>query len=127
MQKEETQTIHQVMSALLETNLKVAQQEHDLKTLNAHACTVIYQTIFETVVKIVTEVKLELSNEGVNYIAQQYYDGTLINNQYELDPNIFDKRAKLEEIETTELLKVAAFLRGTDFLVPVVKEIKRRQ
>ena len=69
---------------------------------------------------------VELSNEGMNYLAQQYYDGILINGTQELDPNIFDKRAKLEAMETKEIALLAVMLNGTDFAIPLIQEVKRR-
>lgn len=121
-----TRTFHEIFSTVLEENLKLTQETHSLTTLNVYACTKIYQTIFSTVVGVLQQSQLGLSNESANYIAQQYYDGTLINGRYELDPNIFDKRAKLENIPTDELVKITALLRGTDFVKPVIEEIKKR-
>jgi hypothetical protein len=62
----------------------------------------------------------------MNYLAQQYYDSIKINNKHELDPNIFTQRAKLENIKTKEVALLAVMMRGTDFIIPLVQEIKRR-
>ena len=62
-----------------------------------------------------------------NYIAQQYYDGILINDTHELNPNIFTPRAALENIPTKELAFMAVALAGTDFRIPILEAIKKRQ
>jgi len=62
----------------------------------------------------------------MNYLAQQYYDGILINNTHELDPNIFSERARLDNITTKEIALMAMMLNGTDFAVPLIMEVKKR-
>jgi hypothetical protein len=71
-------------------------------------------------------VKALIDNEAANYIAQAYYDGILIQGKHVLDPTIFDKRAKLENIPTKELVVMAVMLESTDFKLPIVEEIKKR-
>ena len=63
----------------------------------------------------------------MNYLSQQYYDGVLINGHQELDPDIFTQRAKLDGISTEELTLLAVMLNGTDFAVPLIEEVKKRQ
>lgn len=126
MKKMINQTFHETFSTLLESNLELTRKTHDLSKINTYSCLKIYETIFNTLTNILQEAGVKISNDAANYVAQQYYDGTLINARYELDPEIFTKRAKLEEISTPDLIKVAAILRGTDFLAPVVLAIKNR-
>jgi len=119
------QELHQTITTLLGSKLQhlvTAEQ-----SLNLVACVEIYTTIFETVVELLTTADIHVSNEAVNYLAQQYYDGILINGTQELDPEIFTQRAKLDEIETKELVILAVLLNGTDFALPILHEVKRRQ
>ena len=94
--------------------------------LNLVACTDIYTTIFETLVEVVENAKIPIDNEAMNYLAQAYYDGVLINGRQELDPEIFSQRASLENIETRQLALLAVILFGTDFAKPIIAEVKRR-
>ena len=122
---------NEVMSALLADRLRYfsdAQKKLDLPT-----CVEMYQVIFNTLVDVINTTKTKtsgfnLTNESVNYIAQLYYDGIVINEKtsQRLDPNIFSQRAKLENIETKELTLLAMLLNHTEFVVPIITEIKRR-
>lgn len=121
--------IHRTVSKLLETKLRpiIAPPEGEPKRdLNLVTCIEIYTTIFETLVEVVQEGGLPVTNEGMNFLAQQYYDGVLINGTQELDPEIFTQRAKVENIETKELALLAVILSGTDFALPILAEIKKR-
>lgn len=113
---------HETVSKILTEKLKPMLQEK----VNLATCLSIYNTIFETFADIIKEAQLPLSNESVNYIAQQYYDGVVINQNEFLDPHIFTQRATLHNIETKELVLLSAMLFGTDFALPVLHEIKRR-
>jgi len=115
--------IHAAVAKLLEQNLKKFGDGRDLNLLE---CTKIYQVIFESFVDVFKASNVQISNESMNYVAQQYYDGTLINGKHELDPEIFDKRAKLENIETKEIALLVTMLRGTDFALPLLHEIRQR-
>ncbi len=115
---------NEAISRLLEAKLKPFVTEQ--RDLNLLTCTEIYTTIFEALVEVITQSEAPVSNEAVNYLAQQYYDGILINGTQELDPNIFTQRAKLENIETRELALLAVMLWGTDFAKPVLAQIKQR-
>lgn len=77
-------------------------------------------------VEIVQTSGLKLTNEACNYITQQYYEGIVINNDQRLDPEIFTQKAKLENIETKELTFMSMLLEETDFLYPIIQEIKKR-
>lgn len=115
---------NEAISRLLEAKLKPFVTEQ--RDLNLLTCTEIYITIFEVLGEVITQSEAPVSNEAVNYLAQQYYDGILINGNQELDPNIFTQRAKLENIETRELALLAVMLWGTDFAKPVLAQIKQR-
>lgn len=117
-------SFHEAISRMLEAKLKnVIASE---KQLNLLTCTKIYSEIFDTLVECFTAANVNVGNETMNYVAQQYYDGILVNDNQELDPNIFTERAKLSNIETKELALLAVMLRGTDFAFPVLEEIKKR-
>jgi len=120
------QEFHKAIAQLLGAKLKPLISVDDPKSLNLVACVEIYTTIFETLVEVITEADLAITNEGMNYLAQQYYSGVLINGQHELDPDIFTQVAKLSEISTEELTLIAVMLNGTDFAVPVIEEVRRR-
>ena len=108
---------------------KLQKYQDGNTSLNLVTCTQIYQDIFDTLVETLTEAKIELTNESMNYLAQQYYDAVSIKsngNMYELDPNIFNQRAKLENIATRELTLIAVMMNGSDFAVPLIHEVKRR-
>jgi hypothetical protein len=94
--------------------------------LDYSTCTNIYVDIFNAFTEILSQVNTGLSNESVNYIAQQYYDSVRINGHQELDPKIFEKRAYLYTIPTNELGLLAVMLRDTDFVYPIIQELKKR-
>ena len=118
------QELHQTIAKLLQSKLEPLIT--DGRELNLLTCVEFYTTIFETLVEVVEAAELPISNEGMNYLAQQYYDGIKINNTQELDPEIFTQRAVVENIETKELALLAVILNGTDFAMPIIAEIKKR-
>lgn len=95
-------------------------------TLDLVTCVEIYTMIFETLTELFDASNVGLSNEAMNYVAQQYYDGVLINDNQELNPNIFTQRAQLESIETKELAMLAVMVSGTEFAIPIIQAIKKR-
>lgn len=113
---------NEVITRLLGERLK----QYNEKKLDLVVCINIYQTIFNSLVEVFETAGTGLTNEAMNYLAQQYYDSVLVNGREELNPNIFIQRAKLENIETKELALLAVMLNGTDFAIPVIQEIKRR-
>lgn len=115
---------HQAFSKLLGQNLK--KYTIDNRPLDKQACVGIYQTIYETIISILENAEITITNEAVNFVAQCYYDGILINNTHELDPNIFDKRAKLENIHNKDLVTMLALLDGTDFKLQIIQTLKQR-
>jgi hypothetical protein len=116
--------IAKLLDARLASLVKVNPSEQ--LALNLVACTDIYTTVFETLVEVIEEAQIPIDNEAMNYLAQSYYDGVLINGRQELDPDIFSQRAKLENIETKQLALLAVILFGTDFVKPIIEEVKRR-
>ena len=115
---------HKAVSALLTERMRpIASGNH---SLNASACIEIYTLIFDTLVELIAESETPLTNEAVNYLAQQYYDAVRVNGNQELDPNVFTQRAKVENISTKELVLLALMLSGTDFSMPVIAEVKKR-
>lgn len=128
MSKLKPQQFHKIISSLLGARLKpmLPQDDGTKQDLNLVACVEIYSKIFETMVEVVTEADIGITNEGMNYLAQQYYDGVLINGRQELDPEIFTQRAKPENMETEELTLLAVLLNGTDFALPILEEVKKR-
>lgn len=121
-QSEEMRDFHMIFSSIL------AERVQDLmaKPLNDATCLQFYTIIFDELVEILQTAGIKLCNEGANYIAQQYYDGILINQTQELNPNIFNKRASLDNIPTKELVLMAMMLKTTDFVWPVIEAIKKR-
>ena len=115
---------NETISRLLSAKLQPFVAEK--RDLNLVTCIEIYTTIFDALVEVITGAEAPVTNEAVNYLAQQYYDGVLINDNQELDPDIFTQRAKLENIATRELALLAVMLFGTDFALPVLAEIKKR-
>lgn len=113
---------NETITMLLGNRLK----QYNEKSLDLVTCVQIYQTIFESLVEVFEMAETGLTNEAMNYLAQQYYDSVLINGREELNPNIFTQRAKMEAISTKELALLAVMLNGTDFAVPLIQEVKRR-
>ncbi len=90
------------------------------------ACTSMYQDIFFTLSEVIKEAQIPLSNESVNFLSQMYYDSVTINNNQELDPNIFTQRASLNNISTKEIVLMATMMSGTPFAHPFIFEAKKR-
>lgn len=118
------QEFHQTITKLLDAKLRPVVTEQ--RELNLVTCVEIYTMIFDALVEVITEASVEITNEGMNYLAQTYYDAVLINGNQELDPHIFTKRARVEDIATKELALLAVMLNGTDFALPIREEIKKR-
>jgi hypothetical protein len=123
IEPEKKSKLHEAISGLIVDRLRLGFKD---KSLNHTTCVEIYQMVFDTVVEVIQGAQLKLTNEFVNYVAQQYYDSVTINGGQELDPSIFSQRAKLEEIDTTELRFLGVFFRGTDHIVPIIHELRKR-
>src|SRR5574343_1321160 len=123
--KEKSAKVLEAITTLLDERLKIFLFE----PLDKTTCIKIYTVIFNTITEICERSKLQLSNESANYVAQQLYDTVSINTMNEnagLDPQIFNKRAKLENINTRELIAIAGIFSGNPLVLPVVSEIKKR-
>jgi len=114
--------IHDSVSKLLSKKL----EKHRTSTLSKSKCIEIYQDIFECFVGLFNESNVQISNEAMNMLSQMYYDAVTINNNQELDPSIFEKRASAKNIETKELAMLGTMLSGTPFAEPFIYEVKRR-
>lgn len=117
-----TNDVTKAVTELLTTKLQSMKD----KSLSRGVCIQIYQEIFDTLATIVSATDAKITNEGLNYLAQAYYDATLVNGRSFLDPNIFTQRAKLENIPTPEIVLMTAFVNKSDFAIDLIKEIKRR-
>lgn len=116
---------HAAFSLLLRDKLQFVIDAK--KELNKETCTQIYTTIFYCLVEVLTRSNVKISNEAVNYVAQQYYDGIKLNDSdMGLDPNIFDQEARVENIPTKELALLGVMLKNTDFVWPIIEELKRQ-
>lgn len=115
---------NEIITKLLST--KLARFSGSDVNLDKTTCLEIYQELFDSLVEVFETSKTKLTNESVNYLAQQYYFAITINGSYELDPNIFTQLAKLENIETKELALLAVMTNGSDIAIPLLHEIKRR-
>lgn len=115
-------TFHQSISKLLTERLS----EYKDRSLKKDTCISIYVSIFETLQGVFESSGAKITNESLNWIAQSYYDAIDINGSESLDPNIFDKRASLDNIETKELALLATMLKDSPFAIPVIAKIKGR-
>jgi hypothetical protein len=115
-------SIHESISRLLSLRL----DKYKNQSLNDEICLKIYCDIFDCFVDLFQESNIKISNESMNFVSQMYYDAIKINSTQELNPNIFDKKASLKNIETKELAMLATMLNGTVFAEPFIIEVKRR-
>jgi hypothetical protein len=116
------QSFHDSITKLLLERLSKRKNQN----LNRATCIEIYNDIFFTLSEVIKTASTPLSNESVNFLAQMYYDSISINENQELDPNIFTQRAKLGNIETKEIALLAVMLSGTEFASPFIAEVKLR-
>ena len=118
--------IHDSLSQLIVKRL----EKHNGSRLNKETSTTIYRDLFDCILEVFQESKVAISNEGVNLVSQMYYDAITIRDSngtsQELDPNIFDKRAKIENMETKELAMLATMFNGTAFGDVFIHAVKRR-
>lgn len=114
--------IHDSITKLLEN--KISTYIHS--KFDSTTCSAIYVDIFDSLVKVFQSAEIQISNESINLLSQMYYDSVSVNGGNELDPNIFDKRARLENVATKELALLAALYRNTAFFDIFVYEIKKR-
>lgn len=118
-------SIDEAVTKLLNERL----QKRVSQRLNKETCTEVYQDIFFTLTEIFKESQAPLSNESANLLSQMYYDCVTVKTlagPMELDPNIFDKRASMDNIPTKELALLASMMTGTPFASVFISEIKKR-
>lgn len=120
---QEKKRLVEIIFDIINERLKIFKDE---KLSSEATCSRIYQAIFNAVTEILTKSKLKLSNDAANYMAQQLYDAVTINEQIQLNPNIFTKRAKLTDLTTAELAIVGTMFSGDPLAIPVIQEIKKR-
>lgn len=119
---ERISSFNETVTKLLEEKLASFKE----KKLDLVVCVEVYHEIFNTLADVMSEAEAPVDNEALNYLAQQYYDAVTVNNNQELDPNIFTQRAKLSSIDTKQLALMAVMLNGTDFCIPILHEIRKR-
>lgn len=114
--------IHESVSKLLVIKL----DKYKNRNLNDETCTLIYQDVFDCFVDLFEESNINISNESMNLLSQMYYDSIKINNNQDLNPNIFEKRASTKNIDSKELALLATMFSGTAYSEPILYELKRR-
>lgn len=114
--------IHDSVVRLLEKKIST----HVNSKFDSATCSAIYVDIFNSLVDVFKNADVHVTNEAVNLLSQMYYDSVSVNGNNDLDPNIFDKRAKLENVATKELALLASLYRDTPFFSIFVYEIKKR-
>jgi len=118
----EKKSIDDALVELINTKIK----EANITTVDRTTCMQTYALIFDTLVEVMSNAKINLTNESMNFLAQSYYDSVRVNGRQQLDPNIFTQRAKLENIEMKEVATMFMLLRGTTTSHELALEIKRR-
>ena len=97
--------------------------------LDRAACMEIYGDIFFSITEVFKESNAPLDNESANLLSQLYYDCVTVQTSsgpMGLDPNIFDKRASMDNISTKELALLATLMSGSPLALPFISEVKRR-
>lgn len=124
---EELKTAAGAMMQLIDSRLLTFKD----RILDSSTCIEIYTTIFSTIAEVFENSQVQVENETVNWIAQTFYNvieiGTPGGGMAKLDPNIFDKKAKLENIKTPDVALLYIMFRDQPWLIAdVVKEIRKR-
>lgn len=117
--------LHETISKLLTDKLSRNKD----KKLDRETCTSIYQDIFYTLTELFKQSETPLGNESANLLSQMYYDCVTVqttSGPMELDPNIFEKRASLDNIPTKEIVLMATMLNGTPFAPIFISAVKKR-
>lgn len=94
-----------------------------------HLSVEIYQTLFNVLQDIIVKSGIRFSNDSLNFVCQRYYDSITVeigSEQRSLDMFIFDKRVTVHDLDTPQLLTIAALFGSTDFCDEVFVELKRR-
>lgn len=118
------QSLYETFEKLILLKLK----DFDGKPLNDATACDMYRTIFETLEGVIKQCRVPIDNEALNFIAQQFYFSLSFNNNENigLNPNIFNKLARVENISTNELALCAMMFKDTDLKIPFLVEIKKR-
>lgn len=130
--EEQSKSFVFTIEKLLNTKLQnaLADKVTNVNDLDVSRCTEIYHMIFSTLVEIFSNPNLKtnvsLTNEAMNYLAQQFYSEIRINDSIELNPNIFTEKAKLENIDTKELVFLLSIMQDSLCYVDIIKQIKKR-
>lgn len=115
---------HDAIAAVVEEGLRTTFLH---EPLNRETCMKIYTFIFNTVLDVLSTANMQVSNDFINYVAQQFYAAIEINGRDDqLDPNIFTQKTRLEDVKTVELHLLAMLFRGTDGFSSVFAELRRR-
>lgn len=115
---------HDAIASVVEEGLRTTFLH---EPLNKRTCMSIYTFIFNTVLDVLATANMQVSNDFINYVAQEFYSAIEINGREEqLDPNIFTKKTKLEDVKTIELHLLTMLFRGTDGFQKVFAELRRR-
>lgn len=130
-----SQATHEQLTKALQGAITSRLEKYQgIKTIDDERCTLIYQDIFMAIQEIVLMVpvlKQKLTEKGVNYIAQAYYDllelKTPDSSIIEMNPNIFTERVKPRDMPNDELAFCGILLRGTPMVNEIVATIKARQ
>jgi hypothetical protein len=115
----------QIYDALTQLLVKKLEKHKNSK-FDTASCILIYNDIFECVTEVFQGANIQISNEAMNMVCQMYYDAITINENHELDPNIFSQKANSKNIETKELALLGTLFSGTPFAAPFILEIKKR-
>jgi hypothetical protein len=94
--------------------------------LNDSTCSLIYQDIYQQLLEVLKGSSLNVHQDTVNWLSQQYYDGIKINGNSSLNPNIFTKRPNLTDLPTKDLVVLLAMTQKTGFARDVAEELKKR-
>jgi len=94
--------------------------------LNDSTCSLIYQDIYQQLLEVLKGSSLNVHQDTVNWLSQQYYDGIKINGNSSLNPNIFRKRPNLTDLPTKDLVVLLAMTQKTGFARDVAEELKKR-
>lgn len=108
--------------------VKSTLETYKNKGFNKENCIQIYASLFKVFEELVTsipELSKYITNDGLNFVCQSYYDMIQINDQF-LIPDIFDKEVTIKDLSTPELIRCLMLLTNTPFQSMIIQEIKHR-
>lgn len=122
--REDITRFHDAIATTVEAGLKSTFLN---SPLTRETCLRLYEFIFNTVGDVFTTAGMRLSNDFINYVAQEFYSAIEINGrEQQLDRNIFTRRVQLGDVKTIELHMLAVLFRGTDGFFEIYQEIRKR-